>query len=104
MKQFLKALHKEKECFKYICKSFPKVSLEKLKAGTLYCPQIRKLINNFNFLNATTVLKNFLGSDKAEHYEEPVRNMLGNFKRMGANMSIELHFLHNHIFSKKALS
>ena len=40
MKQFVKALDKEGECFKYFCKAFPRLSSEKLKAGIFDGPQI----------------------------------------------------------------
>ena len=33
MKQFIKALDKDGNCYKYICETFPRVSGEKLKAG-----------------------------------------------------------------------
>ena len=33
MKQFVKALDKNGDCFKYICKKFPGLTIEKLKAG-----------------------------------------------------------------------
>ena len=49
MKQFVKALDKHGDCFKYICRSFPGLSMEKLKAGIFDGPQIRKLIMDSNF-------------------------------------------------------
>jgi len=33
MKQFFKALDKDGNCFKYICRSFPGLCMKKLKAG-----------------------------------------------------------------------
>ena len=33
MKQIVKALDKDGDCFQYICQSFPSLSNEKLKAG-----------------------------------------------------------------------
>ena len=33
MKQFVKTLNKDGDCFQYICKSFLSLSNEKLKAG-----------------------------------------------------------------------
>ena len=33
MKQLVKALDKDGDCYQYICKSFPSLSNEKLKAG-----------------------------------------------------------------------
>ena len=109
MKQFLKALDKEGDCFPYICKIFPGLSNEKLKAGIFDGPQIRQLIKDANFCpsmndielaawsSLVEVVKNFLGNQKADNYEELVRNMLENFRILGINMSIKVHFLHNHL-------
>ena len=40
MKQFVKALDKVGDCFKYICMKFPGLIIEKLKAGIFHGPQI----------------------------------------------------------------
>lgn len=109
IKQFVKALDKDGGCFKYICRSFPGLSTEKLKAGIFDGPQIRSLINNNDFTNHMTrveleawtsfvsVVKNFLGNHKAADYSKIVAKMLVNFKKLGANMSIKLHYLHSHL-------
>ena len=52
MKQFVKALNKEGNCFEYICRTFPGLSNEKLKAGIFDGPQIRKLLKDTNFVNS----------------------------------------------------
>jgi len=52
MKQFVKALNKKGECFKYICKVLSRLSSEKLKAGIFDGPQIRQLIKNQNEIEA----------------------------------------------------
>ena len=44
MKQFFKALPKEGECFRYLCKQFPVLSEAKLKEGL----DIRKLMRDAN--------------------------------------------------------
>ena len=49
MKQFVKALSKEGECFEYICIKFPGLTIEKLKSGIFDRPQIRKLVNDQEF-------------------------------------------------------
>lgn len=49
MKQYIKGLDKERDCFKYLDGVFPKLSAEKIKAGTFDRPQIRQLIKNPNF-------------------------------------------------------
>ena len=43
------------------------------------------------------VVQHFLGNRRAENYKELVKNMLDAYRRLGANMSIKLHFLHNHL-------
>ena len=47
MKQFVKVLDKKVLCFKHICKMFPFLSIDKLKAGILNGPQIPTLIKNY---------------------------------------------------------
>jgi len=109
MKQFVRALDKSGDCFKYICRSFPGLSMEKLKAGIFDGPEIRKLISDSNFtkfMNGTeasswksfvSVVQNFLGNHRAENYEELVQDMLANFRQLGINMSIKVHYLHSHL-------
>ena len=41
--------------------------------------------------------QNFLGNYKAAEYSEIVDRMLQNFHKLGANMSIKLHYLHSHL-------
>ena len=81
IKQFVKALEKDGDCFKYICTKFPGLTTEKLKAGILDGPQIRKLMNDANFCNfmnpaelsACTAFANevkcFLGKTKTPNYK-----------------------------------
>ena len=75
-KQFVKALNKG-DCFKYICKLFPGLIAEKLKAGVFDGPAIRKLVKDADFINSmddlekrtwcsfVDVVKNFLGNNRA---------------------------------------
>ena len=44
IKQLVKAVDKDGDCFRYICQSFPVLSLEKLKAGIFDGPDIQKLM------------------------------------------------------------
>ena len=76
MKQFVKALEKDGNCFECICTKFPGLTIEKLKAGIFDEPQIQKLTNNANFckymnpaeLSAwkafTNVVKFFVGKQR----------------------------------------
>jgi len=52
MKQFVKALNKDGDCFKYSCTKFPGSTIEKLKAGIFDGPQIRTLLNYCDFPNS----------------------------------------------------
>jgi len=109
MKQFVKALKKDGNCFKYICKTFPGLSNEKLKAGVFDGPQIRKLLNDSGFITSmnddeasawnsyAAVVKNFLGNYRADNFKELVKTMLSHYKNLGCNMSIKVHFLHSHL-------
>ena len=49
MKQFGKALDKHGDWFQYICRSFPSLSSEKLKASILDGPQSRMLMRHQTF-------------------------------------------------------
>lgn len=109
MKQFVKALDKNGECFQYIAQKFPGLSTEKLKAGIFDGPQIRMLVNDENFVNTmnetesnawkafVSVIKNFLGNTKAPNYEDIVQHMLLCLKDLGCNMSVKLHYLNSHL-------
>ena len=108
MKQFVKALEKDGDCFKNICMKFSGLTIQKLKAGIFDRPHIRTLMNdaNFcNFMNAAelsawmtfmNVVKFFLGKTKARNYKELVETSLTSLHQLGANMSIKLYFLHTH--------
>ena len=43
------------------------------------------------------VVQNFLGNKKADNFVNIVSSMLDAYRRLGANMSIKVHFLHNHL-------
>ena len=71
MKQFAKALNKDGDCFKYICRQFPGLSNEKLKGGIFDGPQIRMPMKDSDFtshinrdeLNAWVVVKRWVGHE-----------------------------------------
>ena len=105
----MKALDKDGECFKYTCQSFPGLSLEKLKAGIFDGPDIGKLMQDENFIHSMNphevdawrvfveVGQNFLGNRKAANSVQVVQSMLDAYQRLGANISIKVHLLHNHL-------
>ena len=109
MKQFVKALSKDGDYFNYITKTFPGLSMEKLKAGIFDGPQIRKLMQDQAFTARITVveraawclyvsvIRKFLGNTKASNYWNLVDMMLKNFQVLDARMSMKLHYLFSHL-------
>ena len=109
MKQFVKALDEDGDCFNYIAKTFPGLSMEKLKTGIFDGPQICKLMQDQTFTARMTVagrdawcsyvsmIQEFLGITKASNYQNLVVVMLQNFQAFGARMSIKLHCLFSHL-------
>lgn len=109
MKQFVKALSTDSDCFQYIVSAFPALSYEKIKGGVFDGPQIRRLLSDSRFVNTmnekekaawlsfSAVVRNFLGNKKAHNYEDLVTNMLLAYRDLGCNMSVKLHFLHSHL-------
>ena len=109
MKQFVRALNQEGNCFQYVQKTFDKLSPAKIKAGVFDGPQIRKLLRDENFLETMNeteknawigfreVVEGFLGNTRAENYREIVANMVKTFKSLECLMSLKLHFLHSHV-------
>jgi len=42
-------------------------------------------------------VENFLGNKKSENYKEIIAEMVENFRALGCNMNLKLHFLDSHI-------
>ena len=109
IKQFVKALCKEGNCFQYIKAAFPSLSEEKIKEVIFDGPQIRKLIKDPNSISSmndvdanawkafVNVVINFLGNRKQDDYITLVDNLIKSLHALGCNMSIKLHFLHSHL-------
>lgn len=110
MTQFVKALDQNGQCFKFLSQKFPELSTEKLKAGIFDGPQIRQLIKSSTEFEASmteieklawksfvVVTQNFLGNSKTDNYKQIVKEMMLNFQNLGCNMSLKVHYLHNHI-------
>ena len=109
MKQFVKALDKHGDCFNYIVKKFPGLSMEKMKAGIFDGPQICKLIQDQAITSNMTAVESaawcsyvsmvqeFLGNTKASNYRYLVNVMLRNFQALGSRMSIKFHYLFSHL-------
>jgi hypothetical protein len=102
MKQFVKALNKEGDCFKYICQKCPGLAEAKLKESIFMGPNIRKFPSYATFestINATEnvawqafrdVVMKFHGNKKDPNYRSIVNKMLDAFRDLDCNMSLEL--------------
>jgi hypothetical protein len=109
MKQFVKALPKTGNCFKYLCEIFPNLLQAKLKEGVFIGPDIRKLMFDEDFLLMMTegereawiafksVVTKFLGNNKDPDYVTIVANMIEKFKVLGWLMSLKVHVLNSHL-------
>lgn len=111
MKNFVKAMNKEGEGFKYMKDLFPRLTSAKIKEGIFNGPQIRKIMKDEYFQEKLTniegnawkafrsVCENFLGNHRADNYKELIDELLKSYKKMGCNMSLKIHFLHSHLDS-----
>lgn len=109
VKQFVKALNKDGDCFKHIEQMFPNTSDAKVKEGIFNGPDIRKMLRDPIFttkMNKTekaawcsfrNVVENFLGNKKSTDYKEIVAEMVKNFEKLGCLMNLKLHFLDSHV-------
>ena len=109
MKNFVKALSKEGKSFQYILKKFPQISDAKLHAGIFDGPQIRQLLEDKEFAKTMTsneldawqafdrVIHGFLGNKRSSEYVLHINDLLKTFQKLGARMSIKMHFLASHL-------
>jgi hypothetical protein len=109
MKEFVKALPKTGNCFKYLCKNFPHFSEAKLKEGLFVGPDITKLMFDEDVLLTMTEVERdawiafkrfvtkYLENNKDPDYVTTVANMLEEFKVLGCLMSLKIHFLNSHL-------
>ncbi|GBM29458.1 hypothetical protein AVEN_255843-1 [Araneus ventricosus] len=107
MKQFVKALPKDGECFKYLCHQFPGLSEAKLKEDVFVGPDKRKMMKDENFETKMETngrkawesfklsFTSFLGNKKNPNYESIVEEMIKNFQILGCSMSLKVHFLNS---------
>ena len=109
MKQFIKALDRDGDCFHYTCSTFSRFSDEKKKAWIFDGPQIRTLLKDKHFIPRmtavearawvafTNVAQGFLGNKKDNNYEKIVDELFLSLRGLGCRMSIKLHYLHSHL-------
>lgn len=93
MKQFVKVLPKEDECFKYLLwPQFPSLSDIKLKEGVFVRQNIRKMMNNDDF---ETKMKTIMNVKAWKSFKLVVASFLGNKK--GSKLQIYCSFGGNKI-------
>jgi hypothetical protein len=109
MKQFVKALPKKGECFKYLCKKFPGLSNAKLKEGIFVGPDVRKLLSDDLFETTMEtveretwnafkeVIAKFSGNYKDPNYKQIVEKVLEKFTALGCATSLKVDFLNAHL-------
>jgi hypothetical protein len=80
-----------------------------MKDGIFIGPQIRELMKDQDFdrrLNESKkaacrsfqkVVKKFLGNKKAENFEDMISELIENYRALGCNMSLKMHFLDSHL-------
>ncbi|GBN60855.1 hypothetical protein AVEN_269029-1 [Araneus ventricosus] len=109
MKQFIKSVPKDEECFRYLCSKFPKLSEAKLKERDFTVRNIRKLLSD-SLLSETIgdkekealgsfkdVVHRVLENTKDLLYKPIEQRMLTAYEAQGCKMSLKVHFLHSHI-------
>lgn len=108
MSAFVKALGKESPAINYLYSMFPKLSKMKINAGIFVGPQIRKLLHTAEFKNHLNddqkeawssfeaLVNNFLGNYRSPNYLQTIMDLLKNYEKIGAHLTLKLHFLKSH--------
>ena len=66
-------------------------------------PELNDLIRDLGlpkekaWMSFKDVCSGFLGNVKAPNFKDLIKNMLANYRAIGARMSLKMHFLHSHI-------
>jgi hypothetical protein len=109
MQNFVKAMDCDGQGFLYLQRKFPRISNAKIKEGIFIGPQIAELMKDQDFersLNESEkaawrsfqkVVKIFLGNKKAKNYEDMISELIENYRALGCNMSLKMHFLDSHL-------
>ncbi|GBM00059.1 hypothetical protein AVEN_214127-1 [Araneus ventricosus] len=108
MKQLIKSLPKDGECFRYLRSKFPKLSEAKLKEGVFTGHDIRKLVSDSLFSETMgdkeketsdsfkDVVHGFFENVKDPLHKTIVQCMLTAYEAQGCNISLKVHFQHSH--------
>ncbi|GBO42230.1 hypothetical protein AVEN_110161-1 [Araneus ventricosus] len=100
MKQFIKSVPKDGECFRYLCCKFPNLSEAKLKERVFTVPNIRKLLSDSLFSETMKdkekeswdsfkdVVHRVLENTKDPLYKTIAQRMLTAYEAQGCKMSL----------------
>jgi len=109
-KNSVQAMNQKEAAFTYLRDKFPRLSEAKLKEGIFIGPQIRNLFKDEYFDKLLQgdekavwdsfkfVVKGFLGSRRAQNYEDLVNNLMQSYQKLGCDMSLKIPFLHSHLY------
>lgn len=109
MSAFIRALGKDHPAMDFLQYMFPKLSKMKIDAGVFIGPQIRKILYSDDFKDYLTpvqktawqsfedVVVGFLGVYKSPNYKELILKLLENYEKIGAHLTLKMHFLKSHI-------
>ena len=97
-------MDKEGEGFAFFNEKFLQKSEAKITAGIFDGPQIKDLAKDKRIESALdsacmspkSVIANFFWN-KMKQYQKTVDELLENFLKLGARMSVKMHFLHSHL-------
>jgi hypothetical protein len=110
LKNFVKAMDRDGQGFRYLQGKFPRISDAKMKEGIFIGPQIGELMKDQDFERSSNesekaawrlfqkVVKIFLGNKKTENYEDMISELIETYKALGCNMSKKMHFLDSHLY------
>ncbi len=106
---FVKAMDKSGQGFKYLRSKFPLLRDAKIKEGVFIGPQICELLKDSKFKSALhgeekdaweafkLVAKRFLGKRREGNCEELMENFIKAYKNMGCNILLKIHFFNSHL-------
>lgn len=110
MKNFVKAIKNNVGAIEYLQRAFPKLSIEKVKAGVFIGPQIRKLFDDDDFIEVLNlkereaweafrdVVHNFLGIFKSDNHAQLIDKMLQKYNAIGMFVLILKLILFSNLF------
>lgn len=104
-----KAAHMNEGTFQYLCKKFPRLSIEKITKKIFIGSIIRQQLGDTNFKSTLIsdqlhawccfriVSTLVLWNRRAKNYRDFVDELIHAYKEIGCNMTLNLHFFYFHL-------